>query len=140
MAKKISGLLWQPYAGLRHLRRPVDLIMLNSDEHVLINPFVRIASQAVPWTGSDSGSRGKKTPTPPRQSSTSAGWELRKMQEADQIRNGAIGVPPLQRVETQEVGQVTLWSRKQYPASCVDPHSLRSLLPVCPDSTTREAC
>src|SRR5207302_4103792 len=41
----LYGLLfmWEPYAGLRYLKKPVDLIMLNSDEHVLTNPAVRMA-------------------------------------------------------------------------------------------------
>ena len=43
--------MWAAYAGLRQLNKPVDLIMLNSDEHVLTNPAVRIASQggSVDW-------------------------------------------------------------------------------------------
>ena len=43
--------MWQPYAGLRYLHKPVDLIMLNTDEHVLTNPAVRMASQggSVDW-------------------------------------------------------------------------------------------
>jgi dipeptidyl aminopeptidase/acylaminoacyl peptidase len=44
-------LMWEPYAGLRYLHRPVDLMMLNTDEHVLTNPTVRLASQggSVDW-------------------------------------------------------------------------------------------
>jgi hypothetical protein len=43
--------MWQPYAGLRYLKKPVDLMMLNTDEHVLTNPGVRLASQggSVDW-------------------------------------------------------------------------------------------
>jgi dipeptidyl aminopeptidase/acylaminoacyl peptidase len=43
--------MWGAYAGLHHLRRPVDLIMLNTDEHVLTNPALRMASQggSVDW-------------------------------------------------------------------------------------------
>lgn len=43
--------MWEPYAGLRYLNKPVDLIMLNTDEHVLTNPSVRLASQggSVDW-------------------------------------------------------------------------------------------
>lgn len=43
--------MWEPYAGLRYLKRPVDLLMLNTDEHVLTNPAVRLASQesSVDW-------------------------------------------------------------------------------------------
>jgi len=43
--------MWQPYAGLRYLKKPVDLIMLNTREHVLTNPAMRLASQggSVDW-------------------------------------------------------------------------------------------
>ena len=43
--------MWETYAGLRYLLKPVDLIVLNTDEHVLTNPAVRIASQggSVDW-------------------------------------------------------------------------------------------
>ncbi len=43
--------MWEPYAGLRLLGAPVDLIMLNTHEHVLTNPTVRMASQggSVDW-------------------------------------------------------------------------------------------
>ena len=43
--------MWQTYAGLRYLKKPVDLIMLNTHEHVLTNPVVRLASQggSVDW-------------------------------------------------------------------------------------------
>ena len=43
--------MWESYAGLRYLRKPVDLIMLNTNEHVLTNPDVRMASQggSVDW-------------------------------------------------------------------------------------------
>jgi len=44
-------MMWGPYAGLRYLNKPVDLIMLNTTEHVLTNPAVRMASQGgtVDW-------------------------------------------------------------------------------------------
>ena len=43
--------MWEPYAGLRYLHKPVDLIILNTHEHVLTNPAVRMASQggSVDW-------------------------------------------------------------------------------------------
>lgn len=43
--------MWEPYAALRFLGKPVDLTVLNSDEHVLTNPGVRLASQggSVDW-------------------------------------------------------------------------------------------
>jgi dipeptidyl aminopeptidase/acylaminoacyl peptidase len=47
----LLSFMWDPYAGLRYLRKPVDLIMLNTDEHVLTNPAVRMVSQGgtVDW-------------------------------------------------------------------------------------------
>jgi dipeptidyl aminopeptidase/acylaminoacyl peptidase len=43
--------MWGPYAGLRYLHKPVELIMLSTDEHVLTNPAVRMVSQegSVDW-------------------------------------------------------------------------------------------
>lgn len=43
--------MWEPYAALRDLGKPVDLLLLNSDEHVLTNPVARKASQggSVDW-------------------------------------------------------------------------------------------
>jgi len=42
---------WQPYAALSYLRKPVDLIRFNTDEHIFTNPAVRMASQGgtVDW-------------------------------------------------------------------------------------------
>ncbi|HWC16469.1 MAG TPA: hypothetical protein VG498_05620, partial [Terriglobales bacterium] len=37
--------MWAAYSGMRQLHKPVELIMLNSDEHVLTNPAVRMVSQ-----------------------------------------------------------------------------------------------
>jgi hypothetical protein len=43
--------MWEPYAALRYLNRPVDLVVLNTSEHVLTNPKARIISQGgtVDW-------------------------------------------------------------------------------------------
>jgi dipeptidyl aminopeptidase/acylaminoacyl peptidase len=43
--------MWAPYAGLRYLHKPVDLVVLNTDEHILTNPALRMASEAgtVDW-------------------------------------------------------------------------------------------
>ena len=44
-------LMWETYAGLRVLHKPVDLIMLRAHEHILTNPGARLASQggSVDW-------------------------------------------------------------------------------------------
>lgn len=43
--------MWGPYAGLRLLKKPVDLMIVNTREHVLTNPAARLASQggSVDW-------------------------------------------------------------------------------------------
>jgi hypothetical protein len=43
--------MWEPYALLRYQNKPVDLVMLNTEEHVLTTPAVRLASQGgtVDW-------------------------------------------------------------------------------------------
>jgi dipeptidyl aminopeptidase/acylaminoacyl peptidase len=43
--------MWGPYAAMRYLHKPVDLILLNNSEHVLSNPTARMASQggSVDW-------------------------------------------------------------------------------------------
>jgi hypothetical protein len=43
--------MWEPYAAMRYLRKPVDLLLVNNDEHVLTNPAARLASQGgtVDW-------------------------------------------------------------------------------------------
>lgn len=43
--------MWGPYAALRLLKKPTELILLHSDEHVLTSPATRLASQggSVDW-------------------------------------------------------------------------------------------
>jgi hypothetical protein len=43
--------MWEPYAVLRYLHKPVDLLILNSEEHPITNPAERLVSQGtvVDW-------------------------------------------------------------------------------------------
>jgi hypothetical protein len=43
--------MWEPYAALHHLGKPVDLILLDTKQHIPLNPAVRMASQGgtVDW-------------------------------------------------------------------------------------------
>ena len=43
--------MWAPYAALRYLRKPTELMLLHTSEHVLTNPEARMASQggSVEW-------------------------------------------------------------------------------------------
>jgi hypothetical protein len=44
-------MMWEPYAALRYLKKPVDFIVLNTSQHVLTNPRARLVSQGgtVDW-------------------------------------------------------------------------------------------
>jgi len=76
--------MWQPYAGLRYLQKPVDLIMLNTEEHVLTNPGVRLASQggSVDWFRF--WLQGYEDPDPAKKEQYERWRGLRKMQEQNQ--------------------------------------------------------
>lgn len=73
--------MWQPYAGLRYLKKPVDLIMLNTREHVLTNPSARMASQggSVDWFRF--WLQGYEDPDPVKADQYKRWHELRKLQD-----------------------------------------------------------
>jgi hypothetical protein len=85
-------LMWEPYAGLRYLRKPVDLVMLNTDEHVLTTPAVRMASQ----TGSVDWFRfwlqGYEDPDPTKTEQYARWHELRTMHAENE--NNSKTAPP----------------------------------------------
>ena len=76
--------MWQPYAGLRYLHKPVDLMMLNTDEHVLTNPAVRMASQggSVDWFRF--WLKDEEDSDPAKAEQYIRWRELRKLQEANE--------------------------------------------------------
>ncbi len=78
--------MWQPYAGLRYLHKPVDLLMLNTDEHVLTNPAVRRASQggSVDWFRF--WLQDYEDPDPAKAEQYTRWRGLRKLQEANGSR------------------------------------------------------
>jgi dipeptidyl aminopeptidase/acylaminoacyl peptidase len=43
--------MWEPYALLERMHKPVDLVVLNTEEHVLTNPTIRLVAQTgtVDW-------------------------------------------------------------------------------------------
>ncbi|MGB7152321.1 MAG: hypothetical protein WBD45_24395, partial [Terriglobales bacterium] len=73
--------MWQPYAGLHYLHKPVELVMLNTVEHVLTNPAVRTASQggSVDWFRF--WLKGEENPDPAKAEQYTRWRELRKLQE-----------------------------------------------------------
>jgi dipeptidyl aminopeptidase/acylaminoacyl peptidase len=76
--------MWEPYAGLHFLHKPVDLVMLNTAEHVLTNPAVRLVSQggSVDWFRF--WLKGEEDPDPSKADQYVRWRELRKLQEANE--------------------------------------------------------
>jgi dipeptidyl aminopeptidase/acylaminoacyl peptidase len=79
--------MWQPYAGLYYLHKPVDLILLNSDEHVLTKPAVRMASQggSVDWFRF--WLQDYEDPEPAKAEQYKRWRELRKMQSENEKKS-----------------------------------------------------
>jgi hypothetical protein len=65
---------WGWFAASKRLAKPVDMVMLRDGVHLLEKPWDRIVSQQgdVDWFAFGSRAK-KKTPIPPKQSSTPAG-------------------------------------------------------------------
>jgi dipeptidyl aminopeptidase/acylaminoacyl peptidase len=81
--------MWEPYAGLRYLQKPVDLMMLNTDEHVLTNPAVRVASQggSVDWFRF--WLQDYEDPNPAKAEQYKRWRDLRKMQQENEKKSVA---------------------------------------------------
>jgi dipeptidyl aminopeptidase/acylaminoacyl peptidase len=75
--------MWEPYAGLHYLHKPVDLMKLNTDEHILTNPAVRLASQggSVDWFRF--WLQEYEDPAPAKAEQYKRWRELRKLQETN---------------------------------------------------------
>ena len=82
-------LMWEPYAGLRYLKKPVDLVMLKSDEHVATNPAVRMASQggSVDWFRF--WLQGYEDPDPAKGDQYKRWRELKKLQTENEKSSAA---------------------------------------------------
>jgi dipeptidyl aminopeptidase/acylaminoacyl peptidase len=80
--------MWEPYAGLRYLHKPVELIMLKTEEHELTNPAERLASQggSVDWFRF--WLQGYEDPDPAKADQNKRWRELRKLQ-AENDKNSA---------------------------------------------------
>jgi len=81
--------MWEPYALMRFLHKPVDLIVLNNNEHVLSNPAARLASQggSVDWFRF--WLQNYEDPNPAKAEQYRRWRELRKLQEAQDAERSA---------------------------------------------------
>ena len=78
---QFSGLFtWGPYAGLYSLKKPVDLILLNSNEHAISNPAERMASQGTNVDWFRFWLQGYEDPDPAKAEQYKRWRELRKLQ------------------------------------------------------------
>ena len=78
---------WEPYATLRYLHKPVDLIMLRPGTHVMTNPSQRLASETTNVAWFRFWLQGYEGKPPDYDPDQYVRWrELRKLQEDNQKR------------------------------------------------------
>lgn len=75
---------WEPYAALRYLKKPVDLIMLQDGTHVMTNPTQRLASETINVDWFRFWLKGEEDPDAAKAEQYQRWRELRKLQVANQ--------------------------------------------------------
>jgi hypothetical protein len=73
--------MWQPYSVLRYLHKPVQMVMLNTDEHVITNPAERMVSQGLSVDWFRFWLQGYEDPDPAKAEQYKRWRGLRKLQE-----------------------------------------------------------
>jgi dipeptidyl aminopeptidase/acylaminoacyl peptidase len=76
--------MWEPYAAMRYLHKPVDLILLNNNEHILSNPAARLASQGGTVDWMRFWLQDYEDPAPAKTEQYRRWRELRRIQQAGQ--------------------------------------------------------
>ena len=76
--------MWEPYATLRYLRKPVDLIIIPDSEHVITNPGERMISQGGTVDWFRFWLEGQEDPDPAKAEQYERWRELRKLQQANE--------------------------------------------------------
>ncbi len=86
--------MWQPYAILHLLGKPVELVMLNTTEHDLSNPAIRLASQggSVDWFRF--WLQNYEDPDPAKAEQYERWRELRKLQQENDAKDKAANGKP----------------------------------------------
>jgi len=87
--------MWEPYAGLYYLHKPVELMILNTSEHILTNPAARMASQggSVDWFRF--WLQDYEDPAPAKAEQYKRWRELRKLQEQNARQPQQRNPPPI---------------------------------------------
>jgi dipeptidyl aminopeptidase/acylaminoacyl peptidase len=82
---------WEPYAALRYLKKPVDLIMLPVGSHVMTNPTQRLASETINVDWFRFWLKDEEDPDPVKAEQYKRWHELRRLQEANQASESSSG-------------------------------------------------
>jgi dipeptidyl aminopeptidase/acylaminoacyl peptidase len=72
---------WEPYAALRYLKKPVDLMMVQAGSHVMTNPVQRLAAETVNVDWFRFWLKGEEDSDPAKAEQYARWRELRKMQQ-----------------------------------------------------------
>jgi len=83
---------WEPYAALRYLKKPVDLVMLQPGSHVMTNPMQRLASETINVDWFDFWLNGHEVPDPAKADQYTRWRALRKLHNTQQATGGAAEV------------------------------------------------
>lgn len=81
--------MWEPYAALRYLRKPVDLIVIPDSEHVMTSPGERMISQGGTVDWFRFWLKGEEDPDPAKAEQYKRWRELRELQRAPHERNAS---------------------------------------------------
>jgi dipeptidyl aminopeptidase/acylaminoacyl peptidase len=81
----------EPYAVLRYLHKPVDLIMIQSDSHVMSNPRQRFLSETLNVDWFRFWLQGYEDPDPAKKEQYERWRGLRKMKEENDAKEKAAG-------------------------------------------------
>jgi hypothetical protein len=75
------GMIWAPFAGLKRMGRPVELIFFPTGTHIMEKPWDRLVSQgsAVDWYGF--WLKGEKSAAPPKKEQYRRWDELQTLQD-----------------------------------------------------------
>jgi len=73
---------WEPYAALRYLKKPVDLIMLQDGTHVMTNPTQRLTSETTNVDWFRFWLKDEEDPDPAKAEQYARWRDLRRLQDA----------------------------------------------------------
>jgi dipeptidyl aminopeptidase/acylaminoacyl peptidase len=86
--------MWEPYAVMRYLHKPVELILLNNNEHILSNPGARLVSQGGTVDWMRFWLQGYEDPAPAKAEQYQRWRELRELQQAQDAERASGGPNP----------------------------------------------